>query len=55
MLQIENEGSAFESLLISESDVLNTIIKDKVIETGKIEKGKSFTLNDILYESNSLA
>jgi outer membrane protein OmpA-like peptidoglycan-associated protein len=53
LLQIENEGSAFESLLISESDMSNTIIKDKVIETEKIEKGKSFTLNDILYESNS--
>ena len=53
LLQIENKGSAFESLLISESDMFNTIIKDKVIETGKIEKGKSFTLNDILYESNS--
>ena len=52
LLQIENEGSAFESLLISES-IVNTIIKDEQIETGKIEKGKSFTLNDILYESNS--
>ena len=53
LLQVENEGSAFESLLISENDISNTIIKDKVIETEKIEKGKSFTLNDILYESNS--
>ena len=53
LLQVENEGSAFESLLISENDISNTIIKDKVIETQKIEKGKSFTLNDILYESNS--
>ena len=53
LLQIENEGSAFESILISENDISNTIIKDKVIETEEIEKGKSFTLNDILYESNS--
>ena len=53
LLQIENEGSAFESLLISENDISNTIIKDRVVKTEKIEKGKSFTLNDILYESNS--
>jgi len=53
LLVIENEGSAFESLLISEKDISNTIIKDKVIETEEIKKGKAFTLNDILYETNS--
>ena len=53
LLVIENEGSAFESLLISEKDISNTIIKDKVIEIEEIKEGKAFTLNDILYESNS--
>ena len=53
LLVIENEGSAFESLIISEKDISNTIIKDKVIETEEIKKGKAFTLNDILYQSNS--
>ena len=53
LLQIESEGSGFESLLISENDISNTIVKDKVIETEEIEKGKTFTLNDIVYESNS--
>ena len=40
LLQIENEGSAFESLLISENDISNTIIKDKVIEDRKNRKGQ---------------
>ena len=53
LLVIENEGSAFESLIISEKDIFNTIIKDKVIEIEEIKKGKAFTLNDILYQSNS--
>ena len=53
LLVIENEGSAFESLLLSEKDISNTIIKEKVIETEEIKKGNAFTLNDILYESNS--
>ena len=53
LLVIENEGRAFESLLISEKDISNTIIKEKVIETEEIKKGNAFTLNDILYESNS--
>ena len=44
---------AFESLLISKDDVESTVIKQKEIDVQLIEKGQSYTINDILFESNS--
>ena len=54
LLEIQTENGAFESLLISEKDINNTVIKNKEIEIRPIEKGEAYTLNDILFESNSL-
>ena len=53
LLEIQTENGAFESLLISEKDINNTVIKNKEIEIKPIEKGEAYTLNDILFESNS--
>ena len=53
LLEIQTENGAFESLLISEKDINNTVIKNKEIDVRPIEKGEAYTLNDILFESNS--
>lgn len=53
LLEIQTENGAFESLLISEKDINNTVIKNKEIDVRRIEKGEAYTLNDILFESNS--
>ena len=53
MLEIQTEGGAFESLLISEEDVGNTVVKEKQIDVKPLEKGEAYTINDILFESNS--
>ncbi len=53
LLEIQTEGGAFESLLISEEDVGNTVVKEKQINVKPMEKGEAYTINDILFESNS--
>jgi outer membrane protein OmpA-like peptidoglycan-associated protein len=53
LLEIQTEGGAFESLLISEEDVGNTVVKEKQIDVKPMEKGEPYTINDILFESNS--
>ena len=53
LLEIQTEGGAFESLLISEEDVGNTVVKEKQIDVKPTEKGEAYTINDILFESNS--
>ena len=53
LLEIQTDDGAFESLLISKDDVNNTVIKDKEIDVKPLEKGESYTLNDIRFESNS--
>ena len=53
LLEIQTEGGAFESLLISEEDVGNTVVKEKKIEVKTMQKGETYTINDILFESNS--
>ncbi|MBF70852.1 MAG: hypothetical protein CL837_07980 [Crocinitomicaceae bacterium] len=53
LLEIQTEGGAFESLLISEEDVGNTVVKEKQIDVKPMEKGEAYTINDILFESNS--
>lgn len=53
LLEIQTEDGAFESLLISEEDVGNTVVKEKQIDVKPMEKGEAYTINDILFESNS--
>ena len=53
LIEIESEGGAYQSMLVTKADQNNTVIKDKEIEVNEIEKGKPYTLNDILYETNS--
>ena len=53
LLEIQTEGGAFESLLISEEDVGNTVVKEKQIDVKPMEKGEAYTINDILFECNS--
>ena len=53
MIEIQSEDGAYESLLLTEEDQSKTVIKDKEIEVNAIEEGKTYTINDILYESNS--
>ena len=53
LLEIQTDGGAFESLLISEEDVGNTVVKEKQIDVKPMEKGEAYTINDILFESNS--
>jgi outer membrane protein OmpA-like peptidoglycan-associated protein/tetratricopeptide (TPR) repeat protein len=53
LLEIQTDNGAFESLLISKDDVESTVIKQKEIDVQLIEKGQSYTINDILFESNS--
>ena len=53
LLEIQTDNGAFESLLISKEDVERTVVKQKEIDVQLIEKGQSYTINDILFESNS--
>tara|TARA_Y100000589_G_scaffold331083_1_gene383166 strand:+ start:875 stop:2944 length:2070 start_codon:yes stop_codon:yes gene_type:complete len=53
LIEIESEGGAYQSLLVTEEDVSQTVIKDKEIEVNAVEKGQSYTINDIKYETNS--
>ena len=40
LLEIQTEGGAFESLLISEEDVGNTVVKEKKLMLRPSRKGK---------------
>ena len=53
LLEIQTEDGAFESLIISEQDIGNTVVKKKEIDVKPINKGEVYTLNDIYFESNS--
>ena len=53
LIEIESEGGAYQSMLVTESDVNKTILKDKEITVNSVEKGKAYTINDIMYETNS--
>ena len=39
--------------LALQEDVGNTVVKEKKIEVKTMQKGETYTINDILFESNS--
>ena len=53
LVQLEGEETAFQSILISSEEILDGVLKDKDLSVKKVEKGESYTINDILYETNS--
>ena len=53
LLEIETEGGAYNSLKITEENMLETVLEDKEILVNKVEKGQAYTLNDILFQTNS--
>tara|TARA_Y100000385_G_C13107366_1_gene649072 strand:- start:4120 stop:6177 length:2058 start_codon:yes stop_codon:yes gene_type:complete len=53
LIEIKSESGVYQSMLVTEKDLSKTVIKDKEIEVNKIEKGKSYTINDVMYEINS--
>lgn len=53
IVSIKKEGYAFESNYLSSKDSTNTGVKVKDIELKKLEVGGQYTINDILFGSNS--
>ena len=53
LLEIESEGGAYHSLKITEENMRETVLKDKEISVNRVEKGQAYTLNDILFQTNS--
>lgn len=54
MVTVKKEGHAFDSKLIKKEDLaVNTFIKEADLEVRKIEVGVPYTINDILYTTNS--
>lgn len=56
MVTVKKEGNAFDSKLIKKEElaVKNAPIKKEIkLEVKKLEVGKAFTINDILYATNS--
>lgn len=53
VVTVKKEGSAFESKLIAQKDLDKPVIKENNLTVAPLEKGKSYTLNDILFATNS--
>lgn len=54
MVTVKKEGHAFDSKLIKKEDIAaSTYIKETDMEVRKIEVGVPYTINDILYATNS--
>lgn len=54
MVTVKKEGHAFDSKLIKKEELTKeTFIKEKDLEVRKLEVGMSYTINDILYATNS--
>lgn len=54
MINVKKEGHAFDSQLITKEELAkNETIKSKDLEIRKIEVGKPYTINDILYPTAS--
>jgi len=53
LVQLEGDETAFQSILISSEEISDGVLKDKDLSVKKLEKGESYTINDILYETNS--
>ena len=53
VLEIKEEGKAFESKLIKKEESNKTFIEDQELEITDIKKGSTHTIQDILFETNS--
>ncbi len=53
IISIKKEGFAFESQYVSSHDSANQVLVTKDIELKKLEVGGQYTLNDILFSTNS--
>lgn len=53
VVTVKKEGHAFESKLITQKDLDKPVLKNNDLTVTPIEKGKSYTLNDILFATNS--
>lgn len=53
LLEVKKEGKSYESKLITKESSNETFLKDEELEVKSIKKGSTFTINDILYKTNS--
>ena len=57
LLSVKKEGHSFASKLIKAADVINTdktpVIEAKTMKVSELEIGDSYTIEDVLYQSNS--
>ena len=53
MLSVKKEGFAFQSQYVSQKDTANESLQQKVIDLSPLEVGGQYTINDILFASNS--
>ena len=53
LIQLEGDQTAFQSILLTSDDIADGVVKNKDLEVKQINNGESYTLNDILYETNS--
>lgn len=53
LLEVKKKGKSYESKLITKESSNETFLKDEELEVKSIKKGSTFTINDILYKTNS--
>lgn len=53
LLEVKKQGKAYESKLITKESSNETFLKDQELEVKSIKKGSVFTIDDILYKTNS--
>jgi outer membrane protein OmpA-like peptidoglycan-associated protein len=53
LLELQTEGAAFESIYVKEGEVESSFIENIEIEINPIVSGASYTIDDILFETNS--
>lgn len=53
LVSLKQEGTVFQSRLVSKEDVEKGVLKDKDITIKEIEKGEGFIINDIKFSTNS--
>lgn len=53
MLSVKKEGFAFQSQYVSQKDTANVSLQRKEIQLSQLEVGGQYTINDILFASNS--
>lgn len=53
LLEVKKKGKSYESKLITKESANETFLKDEELEVKTIKKGSTFTIDDILYKTNS--